>query len=60
MDGPAHVAFITDITERKNAEIAMVENEERFRQTFEQAAVGIANVGTDGRFLRLNERPCDI
>lgn len=60
VDGPAHVAFITDITERKNAEIAMVENEERFRQTFEQAAVGIANVGTDGRFLRLNERLCDI
>ncbi|MEO8678182.1 MAG: PAS domain S-box protein [Vicinamibacterales bacterium] len=35
-------------------------SEERFRGTFEQAAVGIAHVGTDGRFLRVNERLCEI
>ena len=36
------------------------ENEERFRSTFEQAAVGIAHVSPDGRWLRVNTRLCDI
>jgi PAS domain S-box-containing protein len=36
------------------------ESEERFRATFEQAAVGIAHVGLDGRFLRVNAKLCDI
>lgn len=36
------------------------ENEQRFRDTFEQAAVGIAHVAADGRFLRLNQRFCEI
>ncbi len=34
------------------------ESEERFRATFEQAAVGIAHVGVDGRFVRVNECLC--
>ncbi len=36
------------------------ENEERFRATFEQAAVGIAHVAPDGRWLRVNQKLCDI
>lgn len=31
-------------------------SEERFRTTFENAAVGMAHVGLDGRWLRVNER----
>jgi two-component system cell cycle sensor histidine kinase/response regulator CckA len=31
-----------------------------FRATFEQAAVGIAHVGTDGRWLRVNRRLCEM
>lgn len=34
--------------------------EERFRATFEQAAVGIAHVSPDGRWLRVNQKLCDI
>ncbi len=45
--------FITDITERRRVE-------EQFRANFEQAAVGIAHVGPDGRWLRVNQRLCDI
>jgi PAS domain S-box-containing protein len=53
-------AFLRDITERKEAERAMSESEQRFRATFEQAAVGIAHVSPDGRWLRVNQRLCDI
>lgn len=35
-------------------------SEERFRGTFEQAAVGMAHVGLDGRWLRVNERACEL
>jgi PAS domain S-box-containing protein len=35
-------------------------NEERFRNIFEQAAVGIAHVALDGRFLRVNQKLADI
>jgi two-component system sensor histidine kinase UhpB len=36
------------------------ESETRFRATFEQAAVGVALVSPDGKFLRLNRKFCDI
>jgi formate hydrogenlyase transcriptional activator len=45
---------------RKKAEIDVRESEERFRVTFEQAAVGIAHVAPDGSFLRINKKFCDI
>ena len=34
--------------------------ERRFAATFEQAAVGIAHVAVDGRFLLVNDRFCEI
>lgn len=39
---------------------ALQESEARFRATFEQAAVGIAHVAPDGRWLRVNQRLCDL
>ncbi len=36
------------------------ERQEQFEGTFEQAAVGMAHVGLDGRFLRVNQRFCQI
>jgi PAS domain S-box-containing protein len=49
-----------DLTERKLAAEALEESEERFRATFEQAAVGIAHVAPDGRWLRVNDKLCEI
>jgi PAS domain S-box-containing protein len=49
-----------DITKRKRLEEVLKENEERFRSTFEQAAIGIAHVSPEGRFLRVNQHFCDI
>ena len=49
-----------EIAERRRIEEALRENEERFRGTFENAAVGIAHKAADGRFLRVNEKYCEI
>jgi PAS domain S-box-containing protein len=49
-----------DITERKQAEEALKESEERFRVMFNQAAVGIALVALDGRFIQVNPAMCEI
>jgi PAS domain S-box-containing protein len=49
-----------DISERRQAEEALRESEERFRWIFEQAAVGVAQVGPDGRWLRVNDKLCEI
>jgi PAS domain S-box-containing protein len=47
--------------ERKKAEQALEESEQRFRAVFEQAAVGIAVIETaTGRYLSVNQRMCEI
>ena len=45
---------------RDAAEEKEQESRRHFRATFEQAAVGIAHVAPDGRFLRVNTRFCEI
>ena len=44
---------------RRHAELALRDSEERLRNTFEMAAVGIAHVAPDGRLLRVNKRLCE-
>src|SRR6478609_5619319 len=50
----------TDITDLRQIEEALRASEERFRGTFENAAVGIAHRDATGRFLRVNEKFCAI
>lgn len=53
-------AVARDVSLRKIAEESLKDSEERFRATFEQAAVGIAHVGLDGRWINVNQKLCDI
>ena len=50
----------TEIAERKRIEAELRASEERFRAIFNSAAVGIAQVDTDGRWLLVNQKLCDI
>jgi PAS domain S-box-containing protein len=43
-----------DISDRKNAEAALRESEERFRQVFEQSPLGMAIADLAGRFHQVN------
>jgi PAS domain S-box-containing protein len=61
------VNCFTDITERKRIDVAFeqsrqhaLEQEQRLAATYEHAAIGIAEVSPDGRFLRVNEAVCAI
>ncbi|MDZ8104042.1 MAG: PAS domain S-box protein [Nostoc sp. DedQUE12a] len=49
-----------EITQRQRMEAALRESEQRFRSAFHQAAVGIAHVAINGRWLLVNQRLCDI
>ena len=58
---PTHeIAVYHDITAQREAEERVRESEELYRQTFQLAASGIAHVGLDGRFLKVNRSLCGI
>ncbi len=48
------------ITEQVEAKRALANSEARFRLTFENAPVGIAQTAPEGRFLRVNKALCRI
>ena len=49
-----------DIRQRKRTEAALRESEERFRQSFDAAPIGMALVAPDGRWLQVNRSLCEI
>ena len=46
--------------EAREAEEALEESEERFRAAFGSAAVGVALISIDGRYLQVNPKMCEI
>ncbi len=49
-----------DITPEREAALSVRSSEERFRTIFDNAAVGMAHVGLNGRMLRVNPKLCEI
>lgn len=54
------VGVVQDITARKQAELALQSSETRFRAVFEQAAVGMARLSSEGCWIQVNHRLCEI
>lgn len=51
-------SVVRDISKRKSTEAAFAAQSLCFQAIFEQAAVGMAQVAPDGRWLRVNDRLC--
>ena len=58
--GLVSVAVHEDITAEREAQRAIHQAEERFRSAFELAPIGMAEVGLDGVFTRVNAAMCAI
>ncbi|WNG57771.1 PAS domain S-box protein [Archangium gephyra] len=58
--GLCGVLLVRSLRRHRKAEARVLRSEARFRATFNQAAVGLAQVAMDGRWVLLNSRFCDI
>lgn len=56
----ARHALLSILEDERLSAAKLRESEARFRAIFEQAAVGVAQVAPDGRWLDVNQRLCDI
>jgi PAS domain S-box-containing protein len=54
------VLVFRDVSEKKEAERAFRESQERFAAIFEQVMAGVAQTDLTGRFLMANKRFCEI
>ena len=54
------MSIIQDVSELRRAQQELRESEARYRATFDQAAIGMAHVALDGRWLAVNDKLCNI
>lgn len=54
------VGLCTDITERRQREVALLESEKRFRDFMEFAPIGMVIVALDGHLVKVNQALCQI
>ena len=55
-----YVAIRTDISSHKTTALALAEKEEVLRQTFENAPIGVALIGLDYHYIKVNTALCEI
>jgi PAS domain S-box-containing protein len=56
----ANLQLQSEIAEHKQAELWLLESEQRFRGYFEQGLVGMAILSPEGAWLEVNERLCKL
>lgn len=56
----ARHALLGVLEDQRRTEAELRASEVRYRSLFEQAAVGVAQVAPDGRWLQVNQRLCDM
>src|SRR5581483_2287387 len=54
------LGIVQDLGERERVADALQESEQRFRGSFDSAAIGMALVALDGRFIDVNRSLCDL
>lgn len=54
------IGSMRDVTDRVRYEEELRRSEELFRTTFEAAAAGMAHLSPDGRWLKINDKLCEI
>lgn len=59
-EGPHFTAYLRDLTDQIAAREKLRDQDQRLRATYEHASVGIAEVDTEGRILKVNEQLCAI
>ncbi|HEX3453233.1 MAG TPA: PAS domain S-box protein [Gaiellaceae bacterium] len=58
---PAGVlGLVRELSERHGAEEALLRSEERYRNAFASAAIGMALIAPDGRFIQVNDSFCEL
>ena len=60
LPGGGFITTYSDVTEQRLMASALQESEERFRGAFQTAAIGMALVGLDGHWLKVNHSLCDM
>jgi diguanylate cyclase (GGDEF)-like protein/PAS domain S-box-containing protein len=53
-------AFVHDISDRRENEEALSQANQRFRSAFDDAAIGMAIVSPEGRWMRANRALCEL
>lgn len=59
-EGGIYVVALRDITERETSQKALLASEEKFRSSFENAAIGMVLTGLDGGFIQVNNAFCGM